>query len=37
MSWSHLFILLIAAVVGYYIGTKKPGLLTKATFGMVAA
>lgn len=37
MSWSHLFILVIAVVGGYWLHAKMPGLLTKGTGGIIAA
>lgn len=35
MNWSHLVVLLVAVVVGYWLGGKYPGYLTKATRGIV--
>jgi hypothetical protein len=36
MNWSHLIVLLVAVVAGYWLGGKFPGYLTKATGGIVS-
>jgi hypothetical protein len=36
MGWTHWVGLAVVLVVGYWIGAKHPGLLTKATGGMVS-
>lgn len=35
MNWTHILGAAVLVVVGYWLGTKYPGLLTKATGGMV--
>jgi hypothetical protein len=37
MNWKHYAGIVILLVVGYWLGTKYPGWLTKATGGIVAA
>ncbi len=37
MDWRHLLFLFVILVIGYYLGTKFPGLITKASFGTVTA
>lgn len=37
MDWRHYFGMALLIVIGYWLGTKYPGLLTKATGGVVAA
>jgi hypothetical protein len=36
MNWSHIFLTAIVLVIGYWLGTKFPGYLTKATGGIVS-
>lgn len=35
MRWSHVLILVVAVVAGYWAGGKYPGLLTKLSGGVV--
>ncbi len=37
MNWSHILILVVAFIAGYWLHSKMPGLLGKATGGIVAA
>lgn len=37
MNWTHAAVLVIAVIAGYWLHTKMPGLLTKATGGLVTA
>lgn len=37
MDWTHILVLVVAVAVGMWIGAKNPGLLSKATGGVVAA
>lgn len=36
MNLSHLIVLVVAVVAGYWLGGKYPGMLTKATGGIVS-
>ncbi len=37
MNWMHVLFAVVLLVGGYYLGSKHPGLLTKATGGAVSA
>lgn len=37
MGWQHYALLAVVLVAGYWLGTKYPGMLTKASGGMVTA
>lgn len=37
MDWKHILFLVLIGVAGYWVGTKYPGLLTKATGGVVTS
>lgn len=36
MGWQHYVMLFLLFVLGYWVGTKYPGMLTKATGGVVS-
>lgn len=35
MDWRHFFVMALLVVAGYWLGTKYPGWLTKASMGAV--
>ena len=35
MDWKHILVAFLFVVLGYWLGTKFPGYLSKATGGMV--
>ena len=37
MNWSHIAVLVLAVIAGYWLHAKMPGALSKATGGLVAA
>lgn len=37
MNMGHYLLLAVVLVAGYWIGSKYPGLITKASGGMVSA
>lgn len=37
MNWSHILVLVVAVVAGYWLHAKMPGLLSKGTGGLIAA
>jgi hypothetical protein len=36
MNWTHAAVLVVAVIVGYWLHGKFPGLLSKASGGMVS-
>jgi hypothetical protein len=36
MNWTHLVTGLVLLVIGYWLGTKYPGWLSKGTGGLVS-
>lgn len=37
MNWTHVLTIALAVAAGYWLHSKMPGLLSKVTFGVVAA
>ncbi len=37
MNWKHYLGIAVLVIVGYWLGAKYPGMLTKFTGGVVAA
>lgn len=37
MGWQHYVGMILLLVIGYWVGTKYPGLITKGTGGLVTA
>ena len=37
MNWSHFAVAVVLLVIGYYLGAKNPGLITKLSGGVVTA
>jgi hypothetical protein len=36
MNWSHVAVLIVAVVVGYWLGGKYPGAIAKVTGGRLS-
>lgn len=37
INWTHAIVLIVAVVIGFYLGKNKPGLLSSVTGGVVSA
>jgi hypothetical protein len=37
MNWTHALTALVVLLIGYWIGSKYPGLIGRATGGVVSA
>jgi hypothetical protein len=36
MNWTHAIVIVVALLIGAYLGVKQPSLVSKVTMGVIA-